>query len=74
MDYKKAVEDVIDSFVNLQEKHNLLTKSDLTDCLEIFTRAIYSRMENDFRDSKRSVESEFIEAFDLTLDEVLGNG
>ena len=74
--YQLIVADVINAMVNVQDKHKILTKKELTDVLEIFTRAIYSKMDNDFRDSKNYVESQFIEAFDLTLDDVfdMNNG
>ena len=74
--YQLIVADVINAMVNVQDKHKILTKKELTDVLEIFTRAIYSKMDNDFRDSKNYVESQFIEAFNLTLDDVfdMNNG
>ena len=68
--YQLIVADVINAMVNVQDKHKILTQKELTDVLEIFTRAIYSKMDNDFRDSKSYVESQFIEAFNLTLDDV----
>lgn len=74
--YQLIVADVINAMVNVQDKHKILTQKELTDVLEIFTRAIYSKMDNDFRDSKNYVESQFIEAFNLTLDDVfdMNNG
>ena len=74
--YQLIVADVINAMVNVQDKHKIVTKKELTDVLEIFTRAIYSKMDNDFRDSKNYVESQFIEAFNLTLDDVfdINNG
>jgi len=74
--YQLIVADVINAMVNVQDKHKILTQKELTDVLEIFTRAIYSKMDNDFRDSKSYVESQFIEAFNLTLDDVfdMNNG